>query len=117
MNRMFSGKERRRNPRVETDLLTQVEIPADKKHVLGRGKNLAENGLLLESSATCTPMTEVRVRFNLPPIPPGTAIECQGTVVHAQPGDYMGIEFHGLALETKLAVTQYILGLSPWTRA
>ena len=113
MKRRGRGKERRRIPRAETKLLTQVENPADKMRFLGRAKNLDGNGLLFESSTTCLPMTEVRVRFNLPPIPPGTPIECQGTVVHAQPGKYMGIKFHNLAFETRLAVTQYILGLSP----
>ena len=116
MNRIFSGQERRRNPRAETNLLTQVENPADKISFLGRAKNLEENGMLLESSTTCIPMTEVRVQLNLPPFPPGFLVECQGTVVHAQPGKHMGIKFHDLAIEPRIAITKYVLGLSPQTK-
>ena len=103
-----TGKERRRSPRMPVDLLAQVEILGQGGSVLGRAANLNQSGLLIRTEKTLKPATEVDIRLNLPPVPPGRPIEAKGVVVHARPGESMGIKFLLLSDEARKALREFV---------
>ena len=93
----------RKHPRAR--LMTQVESRTSRATSLGRADNVSLGGLLVLSPDTFDAKTEVVVRFNLPS---GQHIEAQGMVVHAQPGDRMGIEFIHLKVDHQKAIMQFV---------
>lgn len=100
------GAERRRTPRIS--LLTQVEVLGPGAGGVGRIQDISLGGLLMASPETFPPRTEVAVRFNLPPIPPGRPVEGQGIVAHAEPGVKMGIQFLLLKDDDRKAIAEFI---------
>ncbi len=103
--KMSPKTERRKYRRVH--LITQVECLARKLSSIGRTENLSDGGLLMLSPHTLDPNTEVTLRFNLPPTPPGRPIEAQGVVVRSQPGVDMGIRFLQLKDEDRNAINEF----------
>lgn len=93
----------RKHPRAR--LMTQVESRTSGATGLGRADNISLGGLLVLSPDTFDARTEVVVRFNLPG---GHHIEAQAIVVHAQPGDRMGIEFIHLKDDDRKAIAQFV---------
>lgn len=100
------GSERRKLTRVP--LVVQVESRADASSSIGRTENVSEGGLLVNSRDTFSPGTEVIVRFNLPPVPPGRPMECTGVVLRAECGARMAIEFRQLNDEDRQALQTYV---------
>ena len=98
--------ERRKRQRVS--LLAQVENGNVAHFGIGLVQNISEGGLLVKTPDTFDPKTEVTVRFNLPPIPHGRHIECQGMVIHAKPGVHMRIEFLQLKEEHRKAIAEFV---------
>ncbi len=88
----------RRHPRAR--LVTQVEATT-----IGRTENIGEGGILVLTRETFQPMTEVVVRFT---IPPDQFVSARGIVVHSSPGVSMGIQFTGLREEDKKAIGEYV---------
>ena len=76
--------------------------------MLGRSQDLSEGGLSVLTAETFEPQTEVVVRFNLPPYPPGIPIESSGVVVHARPGEQMGVQFLQLSERQREALARYV---------
>ena len=105
--------QKRRNPRISTDLLAQVEILPERTHLLGRLANLNKEGVLFKTADRADPGTKVNVRFNLPPIPPGLAVQAEGVVVHSKEGIHMGIQFSPLPEACVNAMAKYIEDKSP----
>ena len=105
---LSADKERRRDPRALVDLLTQVEILGVGGSILGRAANLSQSGLLIRTENTLEPATEVDIRLNLPPVPPGRPIETKGVVVHVKPGESMGIRFVLLSDKGRKALRDFI---------
>ena len=101
-------EERRKTPRVSTDLLAQVEILPEKTTVLGRLADLNKEGVLFKTADKADPGIKVNVRFNLPPIPPGLPVQAEGVVVHAKEGVHMGIQFSPLQEAYANAIAKYI---------
>lgn len=108
-----SPEERRKSQRVV--LITQIECTATHDYTLGRSRDISEGGLLVFTTETFEPQTEVVVRFNLPPSPPGVPIEAQGVVVHVQPGEQLGIQFFELTDQQRQAIAQFIQQASAGT--
>ena len=96
----------RKHPRVR--LVTQVESKSSRAVGLGRTEDISEGGLLIRTPETFDSQSEVTVRFNLPPIPPGRPIETQGLVVHTQPGVSMGIQFLQLDDRNRNAIVGFV---------
>ena len=71
-------------------------------------QNISEGGLLVKTPNTFDPKTEVTIRFNLPPIPHDRHIECQGMVIHTEPGLQMRIEFLQLKEEHRKAIAEFV---------
>ncbi len=101
-------KEKRKTPRVPTDLIAQVEILPEKTTVLGRLADLNKEGVLFKTADKADPGTKVNVRFNLPPIPPGAPVQADGVVVHSKEGVHMGIQFSPLQEADANAMDKYI---------
>lgn len=101
-------EEKRKTPRVSTDLLAQVEILPEKTTVLGRLADLNKEGVLFKNADKADPGTKVNVRFNLPPIPPGAPVQAEGVVVHSKEGAHMGIQFSPLQETYANAIAKYI---------
>lgn len=100
--------DQHREKRREANWLTQVECPAG--HTLGRAANVSLGGLLVQTSTTFAPRTEVMVRFHLR-LPPNTHfIESRGLVVHEEAGARMGIQFLQLQDSVRLALRNYVYG-------
>ncbi len=99
---------KRRNFRVSTDLIAQVEILPEKTTLLGRLANLNTEGVLFRTADKAEPGTKVNVRFNLPPIPPGVPVRAEGVVTHSQEGVHMGIQFSSLQEAAANAIAKYI---------
>ena len=100
--------KKRRNPRIATDLIAQVEILPQKTTLLGRLANLNKEGVLFRTADKAEPGTKVNVRFNLPPIPPGVLVRAEGVVAHSQEGVQMGIQFSSLPEADAKAIAKYI---------
>ena len=99
---------KRRNPRISTELIAQVEILREKRPLLGWLANLNKEGVLFKTADKADPGTKVIVRFNLPPIIPGTPVQAEGVVVHSKEGAYMGIQFSPLQKADANAIAKYI---------
>ena len=99
---------KRRKPRITTDLIAQVEILPQKTMLLGRLANLNKEGVLFRTADRADPGTKVNVRFNLPPIPPGVPVRAEGVVVHSEEGVRMGIQFSPLQEAYANALAKYI---------
>ena len=89
-------------------LVIQVESIATGASSIGRTEDLSVGGLLILTRDTFEPKTTVTIRFNLPPVPPGHPIECQGVVVRVQPGVHMAVEFLRLREEDRKAIAEYV---------
>jgi len=104
--------KKRRNPRISTDLIAQVEILPERTQLLGRLANLNKEGVLFRTDYKADPGTKVIVRFNLPPIIPGTPVQAEGVVVHSKEGAHMGIhmgiQFSPLQEAYANAIAKYI---------
>ena len=107
-NKPSAPKDLRRFPRVPAGLLVQVEDPSSKVNALGRLTNLSEGGVLLTAKKSLDPQTELDVRFNLPPVPPGQPVEAKGVVVHCQPDGSMGVQFLLVGDEALQAIANYV---------
>ena len=101
-----SQEERRRSPRAA--LMVQVEYTKGGDYVLGRSQDVSEGGLSVLTSETLEPRTEVVIRFNLPPYPPGILIEAQGEIVRVRPGEGLGIQFLQLSDRQRQAIARYV---------
>lgn len=75
---------------------------------IGRTEDISVGRLLMVSPETLKPDTEVTVRFNLPPVPPGHPIEGQGVVADTRPGGRMGIAFLLLKDEDRKAIAEFV---------
>ena len=89
-------------------MLTQVESLTPRKSSLGRAENISESGLLIITPETFDRDTEITIRFNLPPIPPGHPIEGKGVVVRVQPGVSMGIRFQQVRKKNRKAIEKFV---------
>jgi len=100
------GVNRRQSLRAR--LVTQIESHVPAGSSIGHSENVSQTGLLVLTRDTFDPQSEVTIRFNLPPVPPGHPVECQGVVVRAEPGVNMAIEFRQLKDEDRRALTAYV---------
>ena len=89
-------------------LVIQVESIATGARSIGRTEDISTGGLRMLTRDTFEPKTTVTIRFNLPPVPPGRPVECQGMVVRVQPGAHMAVEFLRLREEDRKAIAEYI---------
>ena len=101
-----SNEERRGNPRAA--LIVQVECKRGSEYILGRSHDVSEGGLSVLTPETFEPGTEVVVRFNLPPYPPGIPLESRGMIVRVRPGEQMGIQFLQLGDRQREAIARYV---------
>ncbi len=93
---------------LQAGVLATVENGTVARLGIGLVQNISEGGLLVKTPNTFDPKTEVTVRFNLPPIPHGRHIECQGMVIHAKPGVHMRIEFLQMKEEHRKAIAEFV---------
>ena len=90
-------------------LITQVESKANcEVHSLGHSPEISEDGLLVLTSDTIEPSSEVIVRFHLPPYPGGHFIEAEGVVVRVQPSKFMAIQFTDLKYWDRRAIETFV---------
>jgi hypothetical protein len=101
-----ASDDRRRAPRVP--LLVRVECKTPRTYVLGYCGNISETGMLVKCRETFDVAQAVTVRFMLPPIATGTAVETGGIVVRAQAGEFMAVEFVRLRATLRSAISRYI---------
>ena len=107
----YAGTENRREyERIPVDLLTQVELLGKSGTTLGRTCDIGEDGLRVNTKNTLIARSEVDIRFNLPPIPPGRPIEVKGLVVNEIPGKSMGIRFVLITEEDRAAIRLLVNG-------
>ena len=100
-------EERRGNRRVTV----RTEVIRDGKPSVsfGRGENISEGGMKLESSQTFPPDEVVKVRFVLPH-PQGAVITSEAKVVWVKPGASVGLQFLDLKDEFREAIARFIEG-------
>ena len=88
--------------------MTQVVLLPERNSLLGHMRNLSEGGVLIKSHGQAAPATKVKVRFNLPPIPPGLPVEVDGVVVHSRKDAGMGIQFLGMKDAQSKALSKFV---------
>lgn len=101
----------RRYPRVPVQ--TPTELSVGNSSTLGEAQNLSLGGLLLRTARILDCGTEVTVRFNLPT---GHSISTRCVVVHAQPGNQVGLRFVQLEEHNRRAMAQFIRRMGLYTR-
>jgi hypothetical protein len=113
MSATRSGPESRpigvnRRQALRARLMAQVESHAPAGTSIGHAENVSEGGLLVLTRDTFPAETEVTVRFNLPPVPPGRPVECQGVVLRAEDAASMAIEFRDVKDDDRQALEAYV---------
>jgi PilZ domain-containing protein len=99
--------ERREHTRAP--LLVRVECRSSQNYVLGMCNNISENGLLIKAQQALDLSQKVTVRFVLPPIRTGAAIQANGVVVRVEDGGrMMALEFTGLRPKDREAIVEYV---------
>ena len=88
--------------------MTQVVLLPEKNSLLGHMENLSEGGVLIRSHGQAAPSTKVKIRFNLPPVPPGVPVEADGVVVHSRQETGMGIQFLKMKDEQSQALSRFV---------
>ena len=102
-----SPYERRRSRRVR--LVTQVESKTTcDVNSLGHSEDISKSGLLVATSETLEPKTEVIVRFHLPFPLRAIFIETLGEVVRIRPARFMGIRFVDLKFWDRKAIDEFV---------
>ena len=101
-----TGVNRRKSLRAR--LITQIESRGPGSSSIGHTEDVSETGLLVLTRETFDPPTEVTIRFNLPPVPPGRPVECHGVVVRSTPGVHMAIQFRNLGDGDHKALAEYV---------
>ena len=101
-------KEKRKTPRVSTDLLAQIEILPEKLRILGRIMNLGIGGILFKTADKIDRSTKISIRFNLPPFPPSLPVEAIGRVVRLQQGVGFAVKFSQLEESDSQAIAQFL---------
>ena len=101
-----SGPERRNSPRIS--LLVRVECKTPRKYVLGHCENISETGMLVNTSETFDVAEPVTLRFMLPPISSGKAIQATATVLRTQSGESMAFQFVRLPEPFRRAIAEFI---------
>lgn len=107
-NVQFSGrkKDRRRNRRVPTRILSDTSDPTTGTEGLGRIVNLSVGGAFVLTTDTPEPQTEILLRFQL--TPSGRTIESPAVVTHVQPGESMGLQFVSLKDTDQKAIAEFV---------
>jgi c-di-GMP-binding flagellar brake protein YcgR len=75
---------------------------------MGNSIDVSESGLLMVTSETLKPGTEVVVRFALPASSQAITIETKGIVVRELPWKSIAIQFVDLKEEDRRAIAQYV---------
>ncbi len=101
----------RKHPRVSLEI--PVELQAGNIRVIARSADVSVGGLLLRTSRTWQPGTELAVRFNLPD---GRFISCVAKVVHETSGAKMGLEFSQLRRECRSVLADFTCRMSRYVR-
>ena len=99
-------KERRTSPRAP--LLVRVECKTPQTYVLGNCESISATGMLIQCQQTFEVFHSVTLRFVLPPVRTGVAVQTGGLVVRAQKGEYMAVEFIGLRPPYRDAIAKHI---------
>lgn len=107
-SRMAGEPERRRDKRAPVNVLAQIEIMGKGGSILGRTANISTGGLLVLTQNTLQENTEVDIRMNLPPNPPGIPVEAKGMIVHEKKGESMGIQFLIVNKEEREAIERLV---------
>lgn len=102
-----NGDRYERRTSLRAELLVQVECEAKETYSLGRCRNISETGLLVQTPETFEPLTVVFVRFVLPP-PTASRVEPKGTIVRAQAGESMAIQFVELKEQYRTAISAFV---------
>lgn len=101
-------EEKRRTPRIAAGLIIQVVLLPGKNSLLGHMGNLSAGGVLIKSHGQAAPSTKVKIRFNLPPVPPGLPVEVDGVVVHSRKDAGMGIQFLDMKDAQSKAIAKFV---------
>src|SRR5690348_3481286 len=101
-----SGQERRKAPRVS--LLVRVECRTPRRYVLGHCENISESGMLVNTTDTFDVAEPVTLRFMLPPISSGVAIQATATVLRTLNGESMAFQFVRLPDKFRQAIAGFI---------
>lgn len=94
-------------------LVARVEKLAGGQSTAGRTADIGLGGILMLSADTLEPMSEVRVRFDLPS---RHHVDVLGEVVHSTPGVRMGIRFLHLSEDDQKAISAFAEQIKPYKR-
>jgi c-di-GMP-binding flagellar brake protein YcgR len=88
----------------------RTEVLRDGKPSIsfGRGENISEGGMMLESSQAYSLNEVVKVRFVLPASPQGAVVTSEAKIVWAGPGAGVGLEFLGMKDEDREAIARFV---------
>lgn len=98
--------ERRKSSRVS--LLVRVECKTPRRYVLGHCENISEIGMLVNTAETFDVAEPVTLRFILPPISSGKAIQATATVLRTKPGESMAFQFVRLSDKLRQAIAEFV---------
>jgi len=101
-----SGQERRKSPRVS--LLVRVECKTLRKYILGHCQNISETGMLVTTTDTFDVAEPVTLRFMLPPISSGKAVQATATVLRTKAGESMAFQFVRLPESFRRAIAEFV---------
>ena len=99
-------QDRRRAPRIP--LLIRVECRTPSTYVLANCEKISETGILVKVRQTFEVAETVTLRFMLPPVATGAAVQTRGIIARAKPGEYMAMEFIGLRPPFSEAIAKYV---------
>ena len=100
------AQDRRKHPRAT--LLVRVECRSSQTYILGTCENISESGLQIKTQQAFELSQQVTVRFVLPPVQTGPAVQASGVVVRVEPGESMALEFTALKPRDRQAILSFV---------
>ena len=101
------GRERRKAQRAA--LLVRVEFQApESSYSIGECENISETGMWVKTTTGFTDKQQVTLRFVLPPVGVGIAVQTRAVVVRTYPGQGVAFEFVDLSARSRDAIARYV---------
>jgi hypothetical protein len=102
-----SGRDRRKAARAQLLVRVEHQTP-ESTYTIGECENISETGIWVKTKEKFAISQEVTLRFILPPVAIGIAVQTRGVVVRVQESGGVAFEFVELKPRFRDAIAKYV---------